>query len=159
MPALQIWIKDKVSGGLSCLLLRPPAALRSAKYFEREKQPQRSGPTNTIALPAACPIFLIFFREKVMKKIKKIGQSARRQWYLVVGIRWQRFQGPILALYFRRVTEPVRLWRAFGCPSEWRPRLPWWQPFVWRWLVLSRAFGPIHPLSYHPLRRSSRRRG
>ena len=159
MPALQIIDKDKVSGGLSCLLLRPPAALRSAKSYDFEKQPQRSGQTNTIALPAAQVIFLMALRGKVMRAIKKITWAARRQWYLVVGIRWQRFQGPILALYFRRVTEPVRIWRAFGCPSSWRPQLPWWQPFVWRWLVLSRAFGPQHPLTYHPLRRSSRRRG
>jgi len=94
-----------------------------------------------------------------MKKIKKIERQLSYYWRVWVGIRWERFQGPILALYFRRVTSPLRLWRAFGCPPEFRPRLPWWQPFVWRWLVLSRAFGPIHPLSHHPLRRSSRRRG
>src|SRR5262249_54499685 len=51
------------------------------------------------APPAACSIFFIFFREKMMKKIKKIEQAASRWWYLLVGIRWQRLQGPVLALY------------------------------------------------------------
>ena len=32
---------------------------------------------------------------------------------------------------------PVQFWRACGCPPQFRPRLPWWQPLVWRWLVLS----------------------
>ena len=94
-----------------------------------------------------------------MKEIKKIRWEARRYWRLWVGCHWQRLQGRVCALYFRRVTYPVRIWRACGCPPQFRPSIPWWQPFVWRWLVLSRAFGPIHPLSYHPLRRSSRRRG
>ena len=91
-----------------------------------------------------------------MKEIKKVAQAARRQWYLVIGIRWQRVQAPVLSLYFRRVTLPVRFWRACGSPSQFRPRLPWWQPLVWRWLVLSGAFGPMHPSSHHPLRRPSR---
>src|SRR5439155_7858265 len=118
------------------------------------------GKTSTSRAPPRCrSIFFIFFREKVMKKIKKIERQLSFYWRVWVGIRWERFQGPILALYFHRVTEPVRFWRACGCPPQWRPRLPWWHSFVWRWLVLSRAFGPIHPSSYHPLRRSSRRRG
>jgi hypothetical protein len=93
-----------------------------------------------------------------MKKIKKIGRVAR-WWHVVVGVRWQRFQGRWCGLYFQRVTLPVRFWRACGCPAQWRPRLPWWQPFLWRWLVLSGAYGPIHPLAHHPLRRPSRRQG
>ena len=37
MPGLQRWIRDKIGGGLSWLLLRPPAALRSAKSYDFEK--------------------------------------------------------------------------------------------------------------------------
>jgi hypothetical protein len=68
-----------------------------------------------------------------MKEIKKIEQAARR-WQFVVGCYWERFQCRLLALYYWRVTYPVRVWRAFGCPEQFRPRLPWWQHFVWVWL-------------------------
>ena len=50
---------------------------------------------------------------------------------------WLRCQGAISALYFQRVTLPQQLWRACGRPPQFRPSVPWWQPFVWRWLVLS----------------------
>ena len=95
-------------------------------------------------------------KEKMMRAIKKI-QRAAWGWQVLVSVRWQRFQGRICGLYFRRVTFPVRCWRACGCPPQFRPTIPWWQPFVWRWLVISGAFGPIHPLAHHPLRRPSRR--
>ena len=81
-----------------------------------------------------------------MKEIKKIAQAVRRQWYLVVGVRWQQYvQYHIITLYHRRVEAPIRFWRAFGCPEQLRPQLPWWQPLVWRWIVITRAFGPGHP--------------
>jgi len=54
-----------------------------------------------------------------------------------VGVRWQQFQCRVAAFYFQRVSLPVQWWRACGCPPQFRPRLPWWQPLVWRWLVLS----------------------
>ena len=62
---------------------------------------------------------------------------AARRWHLLVGVRWQRFQCRVAALYFQRVSLPVQWWVACGRPPQFRPRLPWWQPFVWRWLVLS----------------------
>ena len=94
-----------------------------------------------------------------MKEIKKIQWQVRWYWFLLVGGRWERFQGRVAGFYFQRVTLPVRFWVACGSPQQFRPRLPWWQPFVWRWLVISGAFGPIHPMAHHPLRRPSRRRG
>jgi len=50
---------------------------------------------------------------------------------------WQRFQCGVAARYFQRVTLPLQFWRALGAPSQFRPALPWWQPFVWRWLVVT----------------------
>ena len=77
-----------------------------------------------------------------MKEIKKIQWQVRWYWFLLVGGRWQRFQGRVAGFYFQRVTLPVRFWRACGCPVQFRPRLPWWQPFVWRWLVISGSLRP-----------------
>ena len=71
-----------------------------------------------------------------MKKIKKIGWAARR-WQVVVRVRWDRLQSRVAAFYFYRVTFPLRFWRACGCPEQFRPSLPWWQPFVLAWLRLS----------------------
>jgi hypothetical protein len=78
-----------------------------------------------LALPAACPDFFIFFREKVMKKIKKSGQAA---W------RWQG----LAVLYYQRVILPVQFWRACGSPVAFRPRLPWWHHWVLVWLRFTR---------------------
>ena len=90
---------------------------------------------------------------QLRRQWRRFWWEARRHWRGLVGIRWERLQGRVLGLYFRRVTSPVRVWVACGCPEEFRPRLPWWQPFVWRWLVVSGAFGPQHPWAHHPLRR------
>ena len=70
------------------------------------------------------------------KSVREHLQSgwAARRWQLLVGVRWQC---AVAAFYFHRVSLPVQFWRACGCPSQFRPRLPWWQPLVWRWLVLS----------------------
>ena len=73
---------------------------------------------------------------KSVREHFQVGRAARR-WQLLVGVRWQRFQCRVAAFYFQRVSLPVQFWRACGCPSQFRPRLPWWQPLVWRWLVLS----------------------
>ena len=116
-------------------------------------------PSN-VTPPSTCHcIFFISFKAKVMKEIKKIQWQVRWYWFLLVGGRWERLQGCICRFYFQRVTLPVRFWVACGSPEQFRPRLPWWQPFVWRWLVISGAFRPIHPMAHHPLRRPSRRRG
>ena len=74
------------------------------------------------------------------------GWAARR-WQSLVGVRWQRFQCRVAAFYFHRVSLPVQFWRAAGCPPQFRPRVPWWQPFVWRWLVLS---GWLRPSRQRP---------
>ena len=73
---------------------------------------------------------------KSVREHFQVGRAARR-WQVLVGVRWQRFQCRVAAFYFQRVSLPVQFWRACGCPSQFRPRLPWWQPLVWRWLVLS----------------------
>jgi hypothetical protein len=52
-------------------------------------------------------------------------------------IYWQRFQCSVAALYYRRVTVPVRFWLACGRPPQFRPRLPWWQPFLYSYLTAS----------------------
>ena len=73
-----------------------------------------------------------------------VGRAARR-WHLLVGIRWERWQCAFAARYYQRVTLPLQFWHALGCPSSWRPQLPWWQPFVWRYLVLTDWVWPSRP--------------
>ncbi len=81
-------------------------------------------------------------QEKGVRELLQVGRAARR-WQVLVGIigpaqrGWQQFQYRVAAFYFQRVSLPVQWWRAAGCPPQFRPRLPWWQPLVWRWLVLS----------------------
>lgn len=60
--------------------------------------------------------------------------------------------------YFQPVTLPLPLRVVRGSLEQFCPRLPCWQPFGWRWLVISGGFGRIHPMAHHPLRRPSRRR-
>ena len=117
-------------------------------------QAERLGYLHTLSCQPPALFFLFFSRKEVMKKIKKIGQVA---WWLqvVVRVRWERFQGSVRGLYFRRVTFPVRIWRACGCPEQFRPRLPWWQPFVWRWLVISGAAAGRNSQQQQPGRNSS----
>jgi hypothetical protein len=74
--------------------------------------------------------------KKSVREHFQVGRAARR-WQSLVGVRWQRWQCRVAAFYFHRVSLPVQFWRAAGCPSQFRPRLPWWQPLVWRWLRLS----------------------
>ena len=50
---------------------------------------------------------------------------------------WSHWQCRVAARYFQRVTVPLRFWVALGRPQQFRPQLPWWQPFVWQWLVLT----------------------
>ena len=50
---------------------------------------------------------------------------------------WDRFQCRVAAFYFHRVSLAVQFWRACGCPPQWHPRLPRWQPLAWRWTVSS----------------------
>ena len=70
-----------------------------------------------------------------MKAIKKIRRAV---WLVEVGlsVRWSRFQFRVLGFYFHRVTESVCVWLACGRPEEFRPVLPWWQPFVWRFICI-----------------------
>src|SRR5512137_2741864 len=72
---------------------------------------------------------------KSVREHFQVGRAARR-WHLLVGVRWERFQCRVAGFYYRRVSLPVQWWVACGRPPQFRPRLPWWQPFVWRWLVL-----------------------
>ena len=73
---------------------------------------------------------------KSVREHFQVGRAARR-WQSLVGVRWQRFQCRVAAFYFQRVSLPVQFWRACGCPPQFRPSVPWWQPLVWRWLRLS----------------------
>src|SRR5687768_14490904 len=59
---------------------------------------------------------------------------AARRWYLLVGVRWQRFQSRLAGVYHYRVTLPVQFWRSFGAPSLLAPALPWWEPLLYLWL-------------------------
>ena len=65
-----------------------------------------------------------------MKQIKKIN--------LVAG--WRRWVSRVESLYLRRVHRPVYQWREVGSPREFLPQLPWWHPFVYRFLCLVGRF-------------------
>ncbi len=60
------------------------------------------------------------------------SSAASRRWHSLVGMigpaqrGWLRWQGWVSSLYHQRVTQPLQFWRALGCPSSWRPQLPWW---------------------------------
>ena len=69
-----------------------------------------------------------------MRHTRQSSQATSR---FSIRIHWFRFQSRVAALYSQRVTQPWELWRAFGCPPECMPRIPWWQPFVYRWLVVT----------------------
>jgi hypothetical protein len=71
-----------------------------------------------------------------MRESKKAGWAVRR-WQVLVGVRWQWFQCRVTGFYFRRFIMPIRLWQACGCPAQFRPQVPWWQPFVWFWLSIT----------------------
>src|SRR5512137_814792 len=81
------------------------------------------------ALPRGPTALKKLSQEKSVRELLQVGRAARR-WQSLVGVRWQRFQCRVAAFYFHRVTLPVQFWRACGCPTQWRPRLPWWQPLV-----------------------------
>jgi hypothetical protein len=53
-------------------------------------------------------------------------------------------QSRISGAYFQRVTFPLQCWVACGRLPQFRPSLPWWQPFIWRYLVLT-GWAPRRP--------------
>jgi hypothetical protein len=92
--------------------------------------------SHLLPVPAA-PSCVVCLREWVMRHTTHLSSGAARAWHRYLGVRWERFQGRVARHYYTHVTWPVRFWRACGCPAEYRPSLPWWQPFVWRWLVVT----------------------
>jgi hypothetical protein len=75
-------------------------------------------------------------RKMVMREHRQRVRAARR-WQVLVGVRWQRLQCAVASRYYQRVTLPVQWWVACGRREQFRPQLPWWQPFVYRWLVIT----------------------
>ncbi len=73
----------------------------------------------------------------IMPTSQQVMTHTYRELLRYVRSRWYRWQGAVAAFYFQRVTLPARWWRACGCPVQFRPQLPWWQPFVWRYLCLT----------------------
>jgi hypothetical protein len=74
-------------------------------------------------------------------------QSPYRELLRYVRTRWLRWQCAVAALYFRRVTYPLQAWVACGRLEGFTPVLPWWQPFVWFYLVITgwaRYFPRLH---------------
>ena len=72
--------------------------------------------------PRCHSIFFIFFKEKVMKKIKKIERQLSFWWRVWVGIRWERVYYPLRWRLVGQARQSVRFWRACGCPAQFRPR-------------------------------------
>lgn len=48
-----------------------------------------------------------------------------------------QLQQRLLTHYYHHITLPFHFWRAMGRPPQFRPHLPWWQPFAWRWLSIT----------------------
>jgi len=63
--------------------------------------------------------------------------TPHRELLRYVRSHWLRWQGSIASFYFQRVTQPVQFWVACGRPPQFAPRIPWWQPFVWQYLVIT----------------------
>ena len=66
---------------------------------------------------------------RIRRSVWELRSSYRARWY--------RFLSRFSGLYYRRVIRPVESWRAFGCPAEFRPRLPWWSGAFYMFLCLS----------------------
>ena len=86
-----------------------------------------------------CSYFSRVSEEKVMRHERNTSRAARlacsrRVW---LRVRWQRLQSRISGFYYQRVTVPVQFWVACGRPPGFRPRLPWWQPYVFAWLSVT----------------------
>ena len=62
-------------------------------------------------------------------------QTPHRELLRYVRIHWQRWQCSVAGFYYQRVTAPVQFWVACGRPAGFAPRIPWWQPFVFSYLV------------------------
>ena len=88
------------------------------------------------ALPVSLLPCLVCLTEIVIRHTRHYSRATRR-WHTLVGVRWQRWQSAVAALYFQRVIQPVRFWVALGQPEQFRPQLPWWRPLVWRWLAVT----------------------
>ena len=88
------------------------------------------------ALPASHVLCACALKNQVMRAHTQSTWAARR-WHSLVGIRWSRWQCRVAAFYFQRVTLPLQWWVGCGRPPQFRPQLPWWQPFVWRYLCLT----------------------
>jgi hypothetical protein len=141
-------------GGRQGACQQPPFPLAAVTHPANRPPPCHFAPEKTKSdetTPSGCRQSWVFLRvqccprpshavdalsSKSVREHLQRGWAARR-WHPLVGVRWQRFQCRVAAFYFQRVSLPVQWWRAAGCPPQFRPRLPWWQPFVWRWLVLS----------------------
>ena len=131
--------------------LNPQAGTPAATIRMRPATSLRTKTKSVDTTPSGCPTSRVLLRVQCCprpshsvdalsrKSVREHLQSgwAARRWQSLVGVRWQRWQCRVAAFYFHRVSLPVQFWRAAGCPPQFRPRLPWWQPFVWRWLHLS----------------------
>ncbi len=100
------------------------------------------------ALPAVCLPAVLVLETKSMSTITSVSQPASAG-RVPLSAYWELLQCRIARHYFLRVTQPTELYLALGRPAWARPTLPWWQPFVWRWLVLSGWLTP-HRRRYSP---------
>ena len=75
------------------------------------------------------------WRARGLCSVLVMTQTPHRELLRYVRIHWLRWQCAVAALYFQRVTLPVQFWVACGRPAGFAPRLPWWQPFVFSYLV------------------------
>lgn len=73
--------------------------------------------------------------------LRRVQNFALDKTWLAVSIQphihWQCWQGSVAGFYYQRVTLPVQFWVALGSPAQWQPHIPWWQSFVYRYLVIT----------------------
>ena len=125
----------------TCPAFRPPPC-HSAQFKVSGLETWRAAGPRGFSYPSSAhhailPVCMCSLTKTVMREHIHTGWIARR-WHLLIGIRWLRLQCRISSIYYRRVTVPQQFWLACGCPEQFRrPWAPWWQPFVWRWLVVT----------------------
>ena len=125
--------------GLSCLLLSSFGLPLRSRFQIGLRTPRGDRRFCLAAFRGASKLPVCLFvaaQGMVMSSHFTFSQVARR-WADTIRISWFRWQSSVARLYSRRVTQPVRLWKALGQPSDCMPRLPWWQSIVYKYLVIS----------------------
>ena len=126
--------------GLSCRLLLRLAHHSATLSVSAAKQNRFLFPLHR-SIPASLDLSQMC-QGPVMTHLRQIKRGrVARLWHSQVAVRWYRMQFRLVDRYCQQVHRPIRRWRRSGCPHGRFPQLPWWQAFLWRWLVIT-GFAP-----------------